>query len=308
MSPPSLASAAATLRTALLDAVWAQWRSIGVGAAGGRLCRSIVDPEALVYASFWLEHAEPRLAKILRMWAAAGSQMMSLQRMKNLLDEYPPSVQGKLPGFAWQAITHGKDARWKQLARAPHAVREGWKIDNASPVLASPGALILRLRVGLGVGIKADVLGYLAGLAGGRATISSIAAATHYYPRAVRKAVEDMIAARFIETLATSPVTCRLRRGWLTLLELGDSPPPWCHWQELFAFGAGLDAAAAEPQLASTYLQSSRARDLMEVHAAAFFLNAVESSDPTDSPGEAYLSAFASDVARLSERIHHNFV
>ena len=310
MSEPSLASVAAKLGSALLDAAWAQWRTLGMGVAGTKQCRSIIDPEALVFASLWLSDTEPRLARVLRMWAADGSRLLSVQRTRNLSPDYSASVNAKLGGFARHAVDKGKDLRWKPLAQGREpAVREAWKVEQASPVLAAPGSLLLRLRVGMGVGIKPDVLAYLLGSAGARRSISAIADATHYYTRAVRRTVEEMVAGRFIDAAATAPASYHVRlEPWAMVLHLPDASPVWVYWHELFALGAALADAASNAGRESRYLQSSRARDVMERHRLAFDLNGVPLAPAVDHPGEEYLVALQSDVVELARRITNNFL
>jgi hypothetical protein len=89
---------------------------------------------------------------------------------------------------------------------------------------------------------------------------------------------------------------------------LGDDPPLWRYWHQLFAFGAALDAAAVETASQSLYIQSSRARDVIEEHRPAFDLNAVPVRDVKSAAGEAYLAVLAEDVAELAERIRKGFV
>lgn len=68
-----------------------------------------------------------------------------------------------------------------------------------------------------------------------------------------------------------------------------------------------LETAVAEPA-ESRYLQSSRARDLIERHRSAFDLNAIPVTDPAAHPGELYLGVFASDVLALGQAVQQNFI
>ncbi len=309
MSPPELPKTSAVLSKALLHAAWAQWAGIEHWPSGAA-ARSIVDPEALVLGSLWLEQQEPRLWRVLRIWASEGVRWLSVQRIKNLTPAYPIRVQERLGAFAWECLHAGKDARWRALARAPrNAVRERDVQLEPSPQLKSNAALMLRLRVGLGVGIKADVLAYLIGSVGFGRTIAHITTATAYYRRAVQRAVDELVVAGFVIPLATAPASYRAPLdAWSPLMGLGDDPPLWRYWHQLFAFGAALDAAAVETASQSLYIQSSRARDVIEEHRPAFDLNAVPVRDVKSAAGEAYLAVLAEDVAELAERIRKGFV
>lgn len=309
MPPGTLASAARDLTAALAHAAWAQWSGIEAWSAG-KPARSIVDPEALLLASFWLEPEEPRLWRVARIWARGGARYLSVQRIRNLAPGYPEASRRRLADFAWECLTAGKDARWKALAKPPvTTLRERARGLEPSPRFDTPAALVLRLRLGLGVGIKADVLACLLGNAEGRRTISEIAAATAYDRRAVDRAVTELAAAGFISAMATSPLSYRadLER-WEPLLRLGGTPPRWYEWDLLYRFGGALAAAAAESIDATPFDQASRARDVMEAHYAAFDLNGIPVHQVTAARGAAYLDLLARDVGTMIQRVRENMV
>ncbi len=310
MSLPTLPKTAAVLKAALVHAAWAQWSGIESWSTG-KPARSVVDPEALVLGSLWLEAEEPRFWRLLRVWARGGARWLSVQRINNLVSAYPEPVQQRLGAFAYECLHGAKDARWRSLARSPKpaVVRERGRELIPSPQLKSPSALLLRLRVGLGVGVKADVLAYLLGSVGSRRTIGEVTVATGYYRRGVQRAVEELVAAGFLVVLATAPASYRAPLNtWGPLLGLGDDPPLWRHWQQLFALGAALDEVASGTASASPYIQSSRARGVIEEHRAAFDLNGVPLGDPGMVPGEEFLGLLAEDIGQLAERVRENFV
>jgi hypothetical protein len=309
MSLPTLSSIAGTLKAALVEASWAQWSAIE-GWAAGKPARSVVDPEALVLTSLWLESEEPRLWRVARVWARGGARYLSVQRMKNLAAHYPKRAQDRLGDFAWECWKEGKDARWRPLARKPSsAVRERGRELAPSARFEHPAALLLRLRIGLGVGIKADVLAYLLGSAGARRTLREITFATVYHRRAVNRAVEELVVAGFIVALATAPASYRADLGrWEPLLQLGKSPPIWWEWDAICRFVGALDDAAQATRHQSLFLQASRARDVLEAHYLAFDLNGVPVGEVTAAPGENYLTVLEGDVKAMAERVRKNFV
>lgn len=276
----------------------------------GKPARSIVDPEALVLGSLWLEPAERRLWRILRIWARVGARWLSVQRLKNLLPAYPEDVGAGLSKFAWECFNAGGDPRWKPFAKGPRSetVVKGSELE-ASPEFRTPAALLLRLRVGLGVGIKADVLAFLLGRAGGKETIGEVAAAVRYHRRAVQRAVDELVAAGFLLALGTAPASYRAPlSGWGALMDFGDDPPLWRYWHQLYAFGAALDCAAREAAVKSLYLQSSQGRDVVEEHRTTLALNGISLPEVSRATGEAYLQVLAAEVSELAERIRKNFV
>jgi len=167
-----------------------------------------------------------------------------------------------------------------------------------------PAALMLRLRLGLGVGIKADVLAYLLGLHGAPQTVPAIAVATGYYQRAVRRAVEDLVAGGFVSAAATSPASYRLEPGaWRELLGLRQDPPVWRPWSVWFAFVAQLlewaERQAAGPAV-SDYVISSRARDFLDGQRPKLG-RSIGLPDARGYVGERYLEVFEKSLREVAD-------
>lgn len=284
---------ATTLTDAALDVAWAQWSAMGSTAATRLRARSLVDPEALVLLSLGLDERERRLTDLVHDWMAIASDLLSVQRMKNLVAAYPAAVRARLPGIARTALERGKDFRWRPLAAdavadrdvaeaipaaqatAPAGVAKGRgnKVRAVRPSLAEPSVLLLRLRLAFGVGIKADTLGFLLGTGGAWVSVRGVAAATAYTPAAVRRAVENMAAARVIDAIADTAMHYRATPvAWTTVLDLPAGLPVWRSWNERFAFVAAfLDwAERTRGRPLSRYAFAANGRDLLEAHRAAF--------------------------------------
>ncbi|MGQ0648144.1 MAG: hypothetical protein ACT4P7_11270 [Gemmatimonadaceae bacterium] len=275
-----LRSLARRLRDAVLDVVWRQWRAVGGQAAGHVAAHAIVDPEALLLMSLVLEREEPRLTDILHDWALLNSHTLSVQRAKNLSPAYPAAASDRLPWVARIAVGDGKDLRWRPLAglargknpKSPDGARTNKRRAVKAP-LSNPSALLLRLRVGLGVGAKADLLSYLLGIEGRWATVREITAATAYTTAAVRRAAEDMSAARLLQVRSSAPAGYRVDPApWREVLDLRAQPPAWRSWHERFAFAAAFLewAKAADIRPVSEYALGVQARELLDRHREAF--------------------------------------
>ena len=101
---------------------WRQWRTVGAQTSAKARGRALVDPEALVLLSLTLMEHERRLADVLVDWMAWNSDLLSVQRMKNLVTSYPESTRDRLGWLAGVALKAGKDLRWRPLAKgAEHA-------------------------------------------------------------------------------------------------------------------------------------------------------------------------------------------
>jgi hypothetical protein len=254
--------------------------SLDAVAAGRFRAHSVVDPEALVILSLLMKEDERRLEDILSNWAANNSTLLSVQRTKNLAADYAGKANTQLSWFAGLAVALGKDSRWRSLAG--HSVTERETPFSSKQVnrqwktrakLADQAALLLRLRLGFGVGIKADLLGFLLTTSNAWTSVREACAATGYTVSAVRRAAEDMAAARLIHVSTELPVTYRARwEAWNEVLGFPGALPPWRYWHPRFAFASAFlewARAAAERPL-TPYSVSVKLRELMERHRRAF--------------------------------------
>src|SRR5512143_682174 len=177
MSAPRVAKALVRLREAAAQAAWVQWSAIFTLASTRREARSIVDPEALLLVSLALRDHEPRLWSAAVVWAQFGARLLSVQRAKNLVALFPLTVRERLGEFARLAMRDGGDGRWRSLlgkGTPPRSVPG--RSRAAAPRTEGAAALMLRLRLGPGVGIKPDVLASLIGHARGALPVHLAAA------------------------------------------------------------------------------------------------------------------------------------
>lgn len=311
MSGSIVGKIGAVARETVAEAAWAQWSALTATAVDlqGRRPWSTVDPEALVLASLAVGEHERRLTDVVFGMARSGTRLLSVQRMSALVDTYSARAQEGFHRFAW-AAAEGGDPRW-----APHAETPA---EDAQPVrpkrvgtlrLMEGPALMLRLRAGLGLGIKADVLTYLLGVHGAPVPLKGIALATGYTLRGIRKAAEEMAIGGFVQQADESPVAFSAdHRAWADVLGLNESRPggragvpPWRYWSLIYGFLVAVDEWAATAQAGdwSDYVASSRARDLVQDHAPRMRLARIDLPDPREATGAAYLEDFWRALSRL---------
>lgn len=311
MPDKGLHKAVRRLREATLGTLWRQWGALGAITARGKSARSLVDPEALVLMSLSLTEEERRLWDLLYWWARVGATLLSVQRIKNLASMYPESTRARLGGFAYLASREGRDFRWRPLERplSDKPIRVGKNLGR-NPQLINPTALLVRLRVGLGVSVKVDVLCFLLATGDLRANVRTIADAVGYTPRAVHRAVDDMVTARVIQTTGEMPTAYRVDpKPWTELLGVSGNVPVWRYWTRMFAFVADLaewEERENTAMQASPYLRSSQVRDLMERHRFAFTRNQLIIPNPDDYPGEQYLGAFEETLDKVALWLEQN--
>ncbi|MFA5027304.1 MAG: MarR family transcriptional regulator [Candidatus Methylomirabilota bacterium] len=305
MSARDVANAAHRLQESTLGVLWRQWGALGATTASDP-ARSLIDPEALVLASLVFQGAERRLSDVLRWWARSGAPLLSVTRTRSLARQFPDAIRNLLGEFAAMAVREGRDFRWRPLAH-PSSTPAGrhTKVLGAAPRLLAPPALLLRLRLGFGVTVKADLLTALLGSAEGWLSVRQIAASLGYTAQSVRRAADDLAAARLIQVTRETPTGYRVdQKSWAGLLGASAKHLPWRHLPPVFAFVAALsewtrkEARSAAP---SDYVLSTRARDIVGAHQSAFVQNRLTIPRPEDSPGETYLAAFRETLAVLEK-------
>jgi hypothetical protein len=298
------------LTDTLLDSLWIQWGSLGSFVDTNRCSSSLVDPDALLLMSLTLRQHEKRLWDLLASWAGNGSKLFSIQRVKNLVKGFPSVTRERLSEFSYRAINEGKDHRWKALSGTnggPEArSRILWE---AYPRVWHPTALILRLRLGFGIGITSDLLAYLLSLNGAWSSTTKMSLAIEYSQYSIRRNADAMTAAGFLESTNKKPFQYRVNTPpWKQLLSINGVVPGWKYWNKLFSFLATylflLNGERAEGQ--SPYLLSSELRDLVGGHEDAFNLNNIDYPKPQVFIGEDYLSGVIDFVPALADWIREN--
>ncbi len=259
-----------SLFEATLDVLWRQWRAIGAAATGQAVTRQ-VDPEALCLASLFLQDHEPRLWTAMTDWIRFGAPLLSVQRLKNLANQFPNLTQG-VKALALVAWREGKDARWKPVAGAARhspRTRTSAKQRSAGPALKDAPALLLRLRAAFTVGVKADLLAFLLGQPF-RVTVSTAAVSLGYAIPTVFRALQDFRAAGVVHAAdlpsATEYWVDSFR--WQALLGGEQGIARWGFWRETLVYvcaAFGLENRATYRR-SSEYARATSLRELATQH------------------------------------------
>jgi hypothetical protein len=295
------------LEQAVIEAIWIQWRSLGSFIETDRLAHTMIDPDALLLTSLTLRHHDKRLWDVVASWAKNGSKLISLQRVNNLVKRYPSLTKNRLAEFAQIAKVQGKDFRWKTVVGADSGLvvrkHDLWK---AYPNFWYPSALVLRMRLGIGVGLVSDLLSFLISMRGEWASAKLIAQAIKYSVYSIRRVADDMASAQLIESTQAKPVQYRVNgEAWYELLDLTDDVPLWRFWYQVYAFAVKVInlKESGEWEHLSSYLLSTKLRDMVEAHQDAFIWNHIDLPDPGKYIGEEYLPAFKETIINLTEWI-----
>ncbi|MCK5942078.1 MAG: hypothetical protein KAI24_08930 [Planctomycetes bacterium] len=291
---------------AALEACWEQWRSLFGERVEVRPAPSaMVDPEALVLASLSLRTRERRLDDMLLV-LAEDSHLLSVQRIKTLARWFPGRLKEDLAWFAGLARDAG-DGRWRSLLGTEVREARGRPTKSMPSLsLRLPSAFMLRMRSGLGVGVKADLVACLAGLqsmtnrhAGG-VSVAELHEVIGYSKAATRTALDEM--TRVDVTLRDDRRPARYRLGSVFFQDLqagmrsqvGMSAPPWGYGAQVLAMLIACAELHSDPALAvmPRVVQASRLHDLHDRFAYSLPWFGVEPVDPRIHPGEAFIDGF----------------
>ena len=259
-----------------IDVLWRQWRAIGGAAAGGPVTLQ-VDPEALCMASLVLEQHEPRLWTTMTDWLRISTGLISVQRLKNLAGQFPDG-QELLGRLAVTMLRETKDARYKTLL--PHAGKANAKRRalgkvspskqrSGGPALDTPTALVLRLRAGFGVNVKADLLAFLLGQRL-RVSVATATAALAYSTPTIFRALQDLRDADLVRT-TDQPSGAEYwvdAARWHSVLGGPRSVASWGYWREALGYVTAVlawERAHAQRTL-SEYARGTSLREVAMVY------------------------------------------
>lgn len=318
------------LQRELSNFAWSQWAQMGVLAAAPRSDSWVVDPEALLLLSFEVGREDPRLFEEALDWMLVNERLLSTQRLRNLARDEADRTLGDA-AIDWMR-------EWRRKGRVPepgfpgvgqlihplflnmrvpgerfdsafleHGLLKVWREPerrSASPDLAAPANLALRLRSLLGVGARAEVIRVLLGADAPRMSVQALAASTGYAKRNVQEAAASLRAAGVASssTIGNEQRFELPRERWLALLELPD-PPRHVDWPQLFhALRVLLRWLRDEHTLrASEYMLASESRRVLESVAADLGFAGIP-VDLAGRDGAEYWRHFASVVLNLLPR------
>ncbi len=284
MSRASAERSIRELESITTELLWRQWRAVGGSAASAEPWHSIVDPEALVLASLFVEDREPRISDILLSWVELNAPLLSVQRLKNLQKLYPREVTGRVAKFVAKARFLHKQPRWRRLSPDDddEVAHFGSHVSRAARVSHSTGAdLLLRLRSAMGVGVKPDVLTVVLGR-DRPVTVRDLSELLGYTAVGTRSAVLDLSRSGFIFGVGGRPAAySSSQKDWQSLLRLRRRPS-WVGWNQWFALVVELLSLStrARTKAIGPYAVDVGMRELVHRHAG-FFRSSAHELEPT---------------------------
>ncbi|HVT39843.1 MAG TPA: hypothetical protein VHE78_12410 [Gemmatimonadaceae bacterium] len=317
MLPSAVVASTDRLATAAIRCAWSQWSSIGaLTHRGPQIDDEIVDVEALLLGSLGLARREPRLRTLAIDWTMENSGLLSIARIRALVDRPFAGTATDIGDLAHLVSTEGGDARWRALV--PGGREASLRVGPTRPRTgkAMPprwrGArtLLLQLRRGLGVGVKPDLIAILLGSRSAWVDVSALCELSRYSVAGVRHAADDMADAGLIETTHGHNRAYRANmKSWGALLPNVVSPV-WRRRADGFAFVlrwlSDLDGkdASYDSELSLALSFGARMKEYWRLWNEAGVTQEPVSDDPANAWGSRNL-AMESLIGWFEDRAHY---
>ena len=138
-----VATMAATMTAAATRAARAQWAMLDeTDSSDGGQPERVIDPEALLLISLWLTPRDPAMRRVVHDWVAAWSDLLSVQRTRNIAKSYPSDVHAELRAVAITAQERGKDFRWAPVIKSAGATAGAADVDDDAGSAEANGSRI----------------------------------------------------------------------------------------------------------------------------------------------------------------------
>jgi hypothetical protein len=278
------------VQEALVDFLWDEWAQMGVSASTGRRDTWATDPEALLLLTFEIGRGEPRLFEEVLDWMLVNERLLSVQRLRNLSadDEGRRLVEAVLgwlgqnrrrarlkakAGGAGETQPFFRNSRLQVSDPDPAFLAQGFVKSRSKPSgksrapdLTLPINLAFRLRLLLGVSVRAEVARVLLATDKPWMNAQALARSTAYAKRNVQEAATSLASAGFVYSHSIGNENLfEASPRWPDFLEV-DPLPRSEDWPQLFRacrliFRWLFDRTTQE---LSDYLLLSSARTLLD--------------------------------------------
>jgi hypothetical protein len=278
------------VQNALANFLWDEWGQMGVSASTKRHDTWATDPEALLLLTFEVGRGEPRLFDEVLDWMLVNERLLSIQRLRNLAaDEADQMLVESVVG--WLGENHPRARLKPKLGepKDPQAFFRGsrLKVSDPDPAFLSQGFvrprykpsgksqapnltlpinLAFRLRLLLGVSVRAEVARVLLAIDRPWMNAQALARSTAYTRRNVRDAATSLASASFVYSHSIGNENLfEASPRWPDFLSL-DRLPESKDWPQLFRAFRQILRWLSDPanQDLSDYMLLSGARTLVE--------------------------------------------
>jgi hypothetical protein len=313
--------------TALVDFLWDEWGQMGVSAHTKRRDTWATDPEALLLLTFEVGRGEPRLFEEVLDWMLVNERLLSVQRLRNLIvdDEDRRLVEAVLgwlgqnrrrarlkakAGDAGKPQPFFRDSHLRVSDPDPAFLTQGFVKSRSEPSgksqtpnLVLPINLAFRLRLLLGVSVRAEVARVLLATDTPWMNAQALARSTAYAKRNVQGAATSLASAGFVYSHSIGNENLfEASPRWPDFLSV-DHLPELKDWPQIFGGLRRILRWLVDPvnQDLSEYMLLSKARTLIEGIEADLRFAGVAPSTPGEWTRD--LSSFERFVQDLSRSV-----
>jgi hypothetical protein len=320
----------------LLDFAWRQWAQLGVSATVEGADRWAVDPEALILFTIGIARRDPRLFDEMLDWMAFNHELLSTQRLRNMVGRFslPPGLVAAVIAWTRQTAPSSRPAsdlavpvrdrqpvfRPDVLAFVPRpdptfaqhgfirppAARTG-KSQQPNPAL--PVNLPFRLRHLFGPGGRSETMRVLLTWPDGPLDAARIADEAGFAKRNISDTLASLTASGVIRAAwaGNERHFTAYRDRWAQFLDLAGPAdmPSFVSWVHLLPAALEIvmwldeKADGAEPE----YLIASQARGLMNRITRDLAAADINTQHRQPAHGTAYLPVFAEISNALLARL-----
>jgi len=243
----------------LADFLWDEWAQMGVSASTSRRDTWATDPEALLLLTFEVGRGEPRLFEEVLDWMLVNEKLLSVQRLRNLaVDEEDRRLVEAVLGWLGQKRRRARlGSRSPKTEGQPQPFFRGSRLQvtdpdpaflalgflrppaepsgkSQAPDLRLPINFAFRLRLLLGVSVRAEVARALLTVDSPWMNVQALAESTAYAKRNVQEAAGSLSAAGFVEWMVVgNEYRYKANARWGEFLAI-DRPPGTQDWPQLF--------------------------------------------------------------------------
>ncbi|HJZ36799.1 MAG TPA: hypothetical protein VJ204_11075 [Solirubrobacterales bacterium] len=210
------------VREELVDFLWDEWGQMGVSASTSRRDSWATDPEALLLLTFEVGRGEPRLFEEVLDWMLVNERLLSVQRLRNLAvddadralveavvgwlgENHPRFRLAPRPGNGDSPRPFFRGGGLKVSDPDPAFLAQGFVKPRSKPSgksqapdLALPINFAFRLRMLMGVSVRAEVARALLTIDTPWMNAQALAESTAYTKRNVREAATSLASVGLV--------------------------------------------------------------------------------------------------------------
>jgi hypothetical protein len=310
----------------LANFLWNEWGQMGVLAPFSERSPSATDPEALLLLTFEVGREEPRLLDEVLDWLAVNERLISVQRLRNLIrDESDRALVEAAIGWLGERRKRPRLGAKPRLSASVEPFFRNSQVSIAdpdpaflvqgflkprsrpsgksrTPDLTAPINFAFRLRLLLGIGVRAEAIRVLLTSSSPRMEVQALAASTGYNKRNVQEGVAALTAAgALISWEVSNEQHFEAPRGrWTRFLNL-ERLPQHVDWPQLFSAYRRVLRWLADPanQNLSDYMLSSETRTLVEEVSPDLRFAGIALDDGGQVEDRSYFERFAKSLLEL---------